>query len=260
MPSQVQAQSHVRPSREVETAAASWHSPPSSTNCYTISSPSETDFHFNTVIIQRALNHHSCVSIVPNPESGRGDYRIQSLFLPSHTLLHLDQGVRLIAVIGETQRALVHILNATNVTLQGLGVLYGSAEDAIDYYDEYDNRFQPRWEDGDPLRPTNLWVTNSDRITVQGISIHNCSYWNFRMDNSSHIFVDSIDIYGDSRFPNNDGKFWRLCCTTVCFILTYTYILNCVLTADHRLHLLSTTQDSTPNRLAMLPSSIVVSM
>ena len=40
-------------------------------------------------------------------------------------------------------------------------MLYGSAQDAIESYNPYDNRFEPLYEDGSPLRPHNLFVVNS---------------------------------------------------------------------------------------------------
>jgi hypothetical protein len=190
-------------------SARSWDATP--VGCYAISHPF-SDFDTNTARIQAALDDHSCVSLTIDAThdgggGGGGDYPIKTISLPSHSLLHLGAGVRLVAVIGETRRALVLVEDATNVTVQGPGMLYGSAEDAISHYDDYDNRFEPIYKDGSPLRPHNLLVVQSEYILVQGISLHNASDWTFKMENSSHIWVDSVDIYGDSRFPNNDGTY-----------------------------------------------------
>ena len=36
------------------------------------------------------------------------------------------------------------------------------------------------------------------------VHLHNSTDWTFRVKHFN-IFVDNVDIYGDSRFPNNDG-------------------------------------------------------
>lgn len=63
----------------------------------------------------------------------------------------------------------------------------------------------PYLDDGAAGRAHTLLVTNSSRVTVRDIKLHNSTDWTFRMDASRDIFVDNVDIYGDSRFPNNDG-------------------------------------------------------
>ena len=52
---------------------------------------------------------------------------------------------------------------------------------------------------------------------VRDLHLHNSSDWTFRMDNSHDIFVDNVDIYGDERFPNNDG-FDPESCTNVTLV------------------------------------------
>ena len=86
-----------------------------------------------------------------------------------------------------------------NVTIEGPGTLYGNAEHL--YWSTYDNRMSPYNDDGSAPRTHCLYVVNSHNIVVRGgLQLHNATDWTFRMDNSSNIFVDSIDILGTHGF------------------------------------------------------------
>ena len=156
----------------------------------------------NTKRIQDALNKPSPCVIVP-----AGDYPVKMIQVKSDTRLILSEGARLINVINITLVSIVQVgPNANNVQIEGPGTLYGSSDLGWDYYSAYDNRFSPYNDDGSSPRTHCLYILNSNNITVtKGLKLHNATDWTFRMDNSSNILVDDVDIFGDSRFPNNDG-------------------------------------------------------
>jgi hypothetical protein len=177
-------------------------------NCIKISNPS-TSYQNNSLIIQRALNKAStkglasrqleCVSI------NGGDFPVLSLVISDYTHLRIEPGARLINVINHTRTAIVHVKNANNVLIDGGGIIYGDAERAWKSWSVTDDRMSPYFDDGLPLRANCLLIDSSHNVTVQNIHLHNSTDWTFRMQNSSNIYVDNVDIYGDSRFPNNDG-------------------------------------------------------
>ena len=156
----------------------------------------------NTKRIQDALNQPSPCVIVP-----AGDYPVKMIKVKSDTRLILSEGARLINIINITLVSIVQVgPNANNVQIEGPGTLYGSSDLGWDYYSAYDNRFSPYNDDGSSPRTHCLYILNSNNITVtKGLKLHNATDWTFRMDNSSNILVDDVDIFGDSRFPNNDG-------------------------------------------------------
>ena len=175
------------------------------TPCIAITKPSSS-YEVNTRRIQRALdtastNGQGCVSI------GKGDYPVKALFVKSNTKLTLQADAKLVNVINVTLVSIVQIgPNADNVTIEGPGTLYGNAEHGWESWNAYDNRMAPYNDDGSAPRTHCLYVVNSRNVVVRGgLRLHNATDWTFRMDNSSNIYVDDVDIYGDSRFPNNDG-------------------------------------------------------
>eukprot|EP00944_MAST-04C_sp_MAST-4C-sp1_P014298 g14298.t1 len=173
--------------------------------CIFIQNPS-ADYNENTKRIQDALddaatNGQGCVSI------GRGQYPVKRLMVKSNTKFILQEQAKLVNVINITLVSIVQVgPDVNNVTIEGPGTLYGNAEHGWAYCSTYDNRMSPYNDDGSAPRTHCLYIVNSHNIVVHGgLQLHNATDWTFRMDNSSNIFVDGVDIYGDSRFPNNDG-------------------------------------------------------
>jgi hypothetical protein len=177
--------------------------------CIKVEGPSPTNVDDNTFRIQRAINDASsgheplgfggCVSI------GDGDWRVRTVEVKSNITLRIEARSRLVNVVNVTELAVVLIDNAQHVTIEGGGMIYGDAENAWSYYSEKDGRFSPYGVDGSKQRVHLLLVRNSEDIVVRDISLHNSTDWTFRMDASRDIWVENVDIYGDSRFPNNDG-------------------------------------------------------
>lgn len=151
----------------------------------------------NQRAIQAAIDAAACVEV-----SG-GDYATGDLYLKSNSQFRIKAGARLLASINHTATALLHIEGASNVTVSGEGTLYGNAEFAYSYYSDVDARFQPYLPDG--LRPHLLMMHECDNIEVKGLHFHNATDWNILVRKSTNVVIDSVHIYGDQRFPNNDG-------------------------------------------------------
>ena len=101
--------------------------------CINITSPL-SNYSLNTQMLQAALDRAStsgsddqlgCVSI-----SG-GDFPVKKLDVGSNTWLRIEPGARLVNVINVTRTAVVHVLQARHVLLEGGGTIYGNAERAI---------------------------------------------------------------------------------------------------------------------------------
>ena len=124
----------------------------------------------------------------------------------STTKFILQEQAKLVNVINITLVSIVQVgPGVDNVTIEGPGTLYGNAEHGWAYWSTYDNRMSPYNDDGSAPRTHCLYVVNSHNIVVRGgLQLHNATDWTFRWTFQQH-FVDSIDIFGDSRFPNNDG-------------------------------------------------------
>ena len=176
-------------------------------SCVNITVPS-TNYSLNTRMIQAALDHASasgrdnvlgCVSI-----SG-GDFPVEKLNVGSNTWLRIEPDARLVNVINVTRTAVVHVLQARNVLLEGGGTIFGDAEHAWNYWSVVDDRMSPYFDHGLPLRTNTLRIESSSDVIVRDLHLHNSTDWTFRLDNSTNVWVERLDIYGDSRFPNNDG-------------------------------------------------------
>lgn len=123
------------------------------------------------------------------------------------------------------------------------GMVYGNAENAWAYFSDRDDRMQPYAEDGSPQRAHLLLITKSLDVTVRDLKLHNSTDWTFRAvrnvncvnsvacsttefmltctfpltpiitkDESENIYVDNVDIYGDSRYA------------FICYLLLYLRI------------------------------------
>ena len=151
----------------------------------------------NQRAIQAAIDTSACVEVAG------GDYATGDLYLKSNSTFRIAADSRLLASINNTRTSLLHIENADNVVLGGRGTLYGNAEFAYSYYSSVDDRFQPCLPDG--RRPHLLIVHNSNNVQIRDLHFHNSTDWNIQVRKSTNVLIESVDIYGDQRFPNNDG-------------------------------------------------------
>ena len=177
-----------------------------SISCINITAPS-LDFRANSRRIQAALNDsRGCVTI-----SG-GDYPVLSLKIGSNTHLSIAPDTRLVNVINHTRTAVVHILDAKNVTIDGGGTIYGNAEHAWRYWSTIDDRMSPYFDDGLPLRSNTCSLK-----TVIGL----CSMFTFTTVliglSACKTAPLTMSTFMETRAPNNDG-FDPMSCRNVTLI------------------------------------------
>lgn len=192
--------------------------------CVSIKNP--TTLSENTRRIQEALDkapgtadQRGCVSVE------QGDWLVQGIKVPSNTTFQISSGARLVSKINVTKVAVVHVDHAEHVTLCGGGSINGHAEEAWSYFSDKDARMAPVAADGSTYRPHALLISSSNDIHVHHLHLHNATDWTFRMDSSSNVFVDTVDIFGDQRFPNNDG-FDPESCTNVTLINSHISVAD----------------------------------
>ena len=180
-------------------AATATASPPQR-HCATLRTP--TTLAENTRRIQAALDAapgtadaKGCVSVGP------GDWPVKGVTVRSNTTLLIVPGARLVSKINVTATAVVNVDKAQHVEIGGGGGIHGHAEEAWSYFSDKDARMAPVAVDGSMSRPHTLLITDSRDVHVHHIFLHNSTDWTFRMDASEDIYVDSIDVYGDERFP-----------------------------------------------------------
>ncbi len=156
----------------------------------------------NTMAIQTAIdmastasNGSRCVLIAG------GDYVSSDLYLRSNMVFSINSDARLLLAVNKTISSLISVQNVTNVEIIGPGVIYGNAEYYYEYYDPVDDRFQPvEW------RPQRLvYMEHSTNIYIHNIHLQNSSNWNLHIRGCVNVTVDNVSIYGDWRYPNNDG-------------------------------------------------------
>ncbi|KAJ9450534.1 hypothetical protein DIPPA_14774, partial [Diplonema papillatum] len=152
----------------------------------------------NTQAIQYAFEFAGCIVITG------GDYFVGNLRMRSNTRLTLEADGRILNTHGKTTRALLYIgMGVDNVTIDGTGELNGMAEDYVAYYDPSDTRLFPVPPDGQ--RPWFVRSEGASNLVIRDIRLHNASEWTLRLIGTHNILIDNVDIYGDYRFPNNDG-------------------------------------------------------
>ena len=159
----------------------------------------------NTARIQAALDNAPAVPGGGCVNINAGDWYVGGVTVRSNTTFRILPGARLVSKINVTQSAVVQVSKAEHVTIEGGGGIYGSAEEAWEYFSAKDARMSPFSDDGTKGRPHTLLIANSKDVTIRHLFLHNSTDWTFRMDSSQDIWCDNIDIYGDDRFPNNDG-------------------------------------------------------
>lgn len=139
----------------------------------------------------------TCVSI-----SG-GDYVAGSIYVKTGVDFRVETDSRLVQATNQTvpgtTTGFVNVVNVSDVVISGGGILHGSAEHYIQFFDPYDNRFTRR--QGSCL----LQITFSNNVTVKHVHLHNSSQWNLHILGSTNVLVDGVQIRGDSRYPENDG-------------------------------------------------------
>jgi len=147
----------------------------------------------NTAAIQAAIDTDGaeCVAIAG------GDFVTSDLVISSKSnfTFRIEFGSRLLTAVNRTTSAVLNVSRVTNVTLEGSGVVHGSAEHYISYYSPPDDRFEPTAPDG--TRPNLLIIEESHLVVVRDLHFHNSSEKNIIVRASSDVTIDNVEIYSD---------------------------------------------------------------
>lgn len=156
-----------------------------------------------------------------------GKYLTGSLFIKSNVNLQLDEGAELLGsqniadypeintrVAGIEMKwpaALLNVLDQTNVAITGKGLVNAQGKPFWDTYwsmrKDYDTKGL-RWiVDYDAKRPRTLLVTNSNNVTIKGITLQQAGFWTVQLLYSNQVTVDGITIRNnvDGHGPSTDG-------------------------------------------------------
>lgn len=160
----------------------------------------------NTVAIQQAIDAAGDVASSGLKQCvlvAGGDYISSDIYLRSNLVFIIESDSRLITAANKTSVGLLLVNNVSNVEITGRGTIYGNAEHYIKYYDPVDDRFEPTAADGS--RPRLLYLESSNNVYIHDISIQNASDWHVHAVACRNLTIDRVTVYGDWRYPNNDG-------------------------------------------------------
>jgi polygalacturonase len=180
----------------------------------------------NTSSIQKAID--ACAASGGGTVSFRaGTYVTGALFLKSNVQLLIDKGVLLLGsqnfadypdidtrIAGiETQwpAALINVINASNVSVTGKGIVNARGKFCWDKYwamrKEYDTKGL-RWiVDYDAKRVRTLLVQNASNVSIKDLTFKNAGFWTIQLLYSHHLTVDGVVIKNneDGSGPSTDG-------------------------------------------------------
>lgn len=99
--------------------------------------------------------------------------------------------------------------NATDVGIEGGGVVDGQAEKFVVRYNERKN-VMVSWNQtgdclGDECRPRLIGFLGCKNVKVFNVTLNQPAYWCLHLVRSENITIQDIAIYGDLNIPNNDG-------------------------------------------------------
>lgn len=160
----------------------------------------------------------------------KGVYLTGALFLKSHMKLHLEEGAVLLGVQKEAAYPLrssrvagiemewpagvLNILHATDVTIEGKGIIDGQGEVWWKKYWGEDKHSGMRkiyeeqglrWAvDYDCTRVRNVIVFDSNNIVIQGIHSVRSGFWNIHLCYSRNVLVENVTI-SENYGPSTDG-------------------------------------------------------
>ena len=164
-----------------------------------------------TKAIQDSIDacHESGGGVVRVPS---GDFQFGTIILKSNVTLSLDYGANL---LGSTDIAdyptqgldnpreggahcLIYANNATNVAIQGLGVI-----DARGSYKVFPRRRSGGKNRG--IRPRLLRMINCDGLTFSGVTWKRPAFWGLHIIDSKNIHFDAVKLEFRNNNHNNDG-------------------------------------------------------
>jgi len=98
--------------------------------------------------------------------------------------------------------------------IRGSGIITGGANDPpghlVGHYDPENNFLVPSlWNltgcTGYSCRPKLFVCQRTEYLTLTGITLANSPFWTTTLLECNHVFIDSVNVIGDRRWPNNDG-------------------------------------------------------
>jgi len=165
-----------------------------------------------TEAIQKAIEacHAEGGGIVRIPA---GDYQIGTVWLKSNITLSLDHGASLLGSQNLADypteglddpreggpRCLIYAKDATNITIEGLGVIDGRGT----------HEAFPRFKSGSGRerrqRPRLLRMVNCDRLTFSGVTYKRPAFWGLHLIDCKNIHFNAVTIRFRNNNFNNDG-------------------------------------------------------
>ncbi|KAK2363365.1 hypothetical protein P8452_66522 [Trifolium repens] len=196
--------------------ATSSHSPKPVTFSVTEFGATGDGVHYDTVSIQSAID--SCPFSIPCRVTfpAPGKYLTATVFLRSGVVLNVETGATIFGgpkledYPKESSRWYVVLAeNATDVGIEGGGVVDGQAEKFVVRYNERKN-VMVSWNEtgsclGDECRPRLIGFLGCKNVKVFNITLNQPAYWCLHLVRSENISIHDIAIYGDLNIPNNDG-------------------------------------------------------
>jgi len=176
----------------------------------------------NTAAFKRAIqytneNGGGCIGVY------NGQYLVAQVDLLSNTFLYIREDATVLGSVEQKDYSwdnkygwdvnwvVVRALNVTNVGILGKGTLSGQAMKMIDHYDPVKNQLIPKRWLGPPhncvgeCRPRNLVFVNTTTIYLNGVTIKDSPDWTSHYLGCRDILIDDVTVYGNERWPNNDG-------------------------------------------------------
>lgn len=189
----------------------------------------------DTEPIQTALD--ACAETGGTVHVPPGEYRTGPLRVGDDTTLHLDAGATLLFVRDYEAFPTVEsrwegwnqfgfhpcllVRNARNVEITGRGTIDGQGDYWWSFYDtpesEYPEGLRTRLDEFDErndkkddvssftLRPPLFQVTESDNVSVSGVTLRNSPFWNTHIVYSENVTVHDVNIENPADAPNGDG-------------------------------------------------------
>ncbi|MFI8378880.1 glycoside hydrolase family 28 protein [Leeuwenhoekiella sp. NPDC079379] len=107
--------------------------------------------------------------------------------------------------------ALINVLDQSNVTINGDGLVDGQGKVFWDYYWNLRKEYEPkglRWiVDYDAKRPRTLLIQNSENVFLKDLNVQRAGFWTVQVLYSNQITVDGLTIKNNigGHGPSTDG-------------------------------------------------------
>lgn len=156
-----------------------------------------------------------------------GTYLTGAIYLKSNVNLQIDENVELRGVIGLEEypeidtrvagiemrwpSAIINVLNQKNVAVTGKGTIHAQGRYHWERYWKLRTEYTPkglRWAaDYDCKRVRTILVSESEHVTLKGLTLKQSGFWTVHLLYSNNITVDGLNIQNniDGHGPSTDG-------------------------------------------------------